>query len=377
MKSRVSSSWKSGSAWSSSSTTGAEDLAIAEQATDDVGRVVLENADVFLEDLAERPIRDPVAVGEAAAGPPDRLGLLGTQQLPELANEPRLADADVGHDRDHVRPALLDGAGIRCEEQVQLAGAADESLLQPSHASRPHERQRAEQRYADDAVLFPFRLDTPPRAELEGATDERGRPLADQNLVRRRSLLETRRRVDRVTADERAPLTRPADDDITGVHTGAKRELALEERVQTAAHRKRAMQRALRMVLERGGSAERGHDRVAGELLHRASGALDLRCHRFVEAVERRARALGILGAGERGRPNEIGEQYGRELPLVLGRCGVGRRAACRAEPSGVRQLGATLGAGGHELDSDRGAGLTSRLRGLRSRARRDQGEDR
>ena len=115
---------------------------------------------------------------------------------------------------------------------------------------------------------------------------------------------------------------------------GAKGELALEERLQAAAHRKRAVERALRVVLERGGSAERGHHRIAGELLHRASGALDLRRHRLVEAVERRTRALGILRACQRRRADEIGEQHGRELPLVRRRCGVAsaRRTRGRTE---------------------------------------------
>jgi hypothetical protein len=44
-----------------------EDLALVQPVTDRIGRVALEDAEVLLEDFAERPVRDALSVREAAA----------------------------------------------------------------------------------------------------------------------------------------------------------------------------------------------------------------------------------------------------------------------------------------------------------------------
>ena len=62
-----------------------EQLALAESSQDDVRRVAVEDAEVFLEDFSERPVRDPLAVGQAATRPSDRRRLFGGEALPELA----------------------------------------------------------------------------------------------------------------------------------------------------------------------------------------------------------------------------------------------------------------------------------------------------
>ena len=77
------------------------------------------------------------------------------------------------------------------------------------------------------------------------------------------------------------------------------------------------MQGPLGVVLERARGAEHCHHGVAGELLDRAAGELDLLCHRVVEAVEQRARPLRILRAAKLGRADEVGEDDGRELSLA------------------------------------------------------------
>ena len=81
-------------------------------------------------------------------------------------------------------------------------------------------------------------------------------------------------------------------------------------------HRERGVECALGVVLERLGDAEDGHDRVAGELLDRPAGALDLVGHRVVEALEQDARPLGILLLGERRRADEVGEEHSGQLAL-------------------------------------------------------------
>ena len=78
------------------------------------------------------------------------------------------------------------------------------------------------------------------------------------------------------------------------------------------------MERPLGMILARRGCPEGRHDCVADELLDRAAGLRDLLGHRVVEAVQECARALGVLSAGKRGGADEIGEQHGCELPLLV-----------------------------------------------------------
>ena len=72
------------------------------------------------------------------------------------------------------------------------------------------------------------------------------------------------------------------------------------------------------MVFERGRDAEHGHHRVARELLHGAACSLDLFGHSVVEAVEQRARSLGILRAGELGGADQVCEEDRRKLSLFV-----------------------------------------------------------
>ena len=62
----------------------AEDLAPGELRADAIGLVALEDPEVLLEDLAERPVGDPAPVGEAAAGAAQRLRHLVGESLPQL-----------------------------------------------------------------------------------------------------------------------------------------------------------------------------------------------------------------------------------------------------------------------------------------------------
>ena len=112
------------------------------------------------------------------------------------------------------------------------------------------------------------------------------------------------------------------------------------------------MEGALGVVLVCGRSTERGHHRVADELLDRAAGALDLGSHCVVEAVEHDPRPLRILRAPECRRADEIGEEYGRDLPLSGGlRVAPDRRGAARTEARPLREDCTALLADSHEED--------------------------
>jgi hypothetical protein len=281
---------------------------------DELGRIAVSDAELLLDDLAERPVRG-VPVGETPAGAPTRLRLLLREPLPQLPGQPRLADTRVAEDRHEVRRAELDGPAVGGAEQLELGVAADEGRPQAAHAAGPHERQRADDKAAGNRLGLPLRLDRRRRPELEGATGERDGALAGEHLPRRCGLLESRRDVDRVAGDERAARARLADDHLSGVHADANAERASEDVGYPPPQRQRGMERPLGVVLVRSGGAEHRHDGVARELLQRAARELDLGRERVVEALEKHPRALGILLA-EAGRVDEVGEQRGGELPL-------------------------------------------------------------
>src|SRR5439155_4369101 len=92
-----------------------------------LGRFVrLEDPGVLLHDLAERPERDPLAVGEAAPLAPSHLLWPALDEAPELADEPRLADAGLADDRDELDRALPERAGKRALEHCEVLVAPDE-----------------------------------------------------------------------------------------------------------------------------------------------------------------------------------------------------------------------------------------------------------
>jgi len=68
---------------------------------------------VFLQNFAERPVRDALAVREAAARSSLRCGLFIGKLLPQLAHEACLADTGIADDRDEDRVRFLHGAAVR------------------------------------------------------------------------------------------------------------------------------------------------------------------------------------------------------------------------------------------------------------------------
>src|SRR5206468_9784520 len=76
------------------------------------------------DDLAERPERDTVAVGKAAALPPDDIVL--TQGRQQLEHEPALADPRHAYKRDQLRRALAPSAIERVAQKPELVFPPDQ-----------------------------------------------------------------------------------------------------------------------------------------------------------------------------------------------------------------------------------------------------------
>ena len=123
-------------------------------------RVVgLENPGVRLDDLAERPEADALAVGERAALPPgDELGV-GLGDLEQLGDEAALADPGHADERDELRGLLSPRARERVGEQAALALAADERRPQPLLDVAAEARAGGDRLPDPDRLGLPLRLD--------------------------------------------------------------------------------------------------------------------------------------------------------------------------------------------------------------------------
>src|SRR5207237_6430676 len=88
-------------------------------------RVALEDPRLRLDDLAERPERHALAVGEAAAlAPGDQLRFV-IHEPEELADDARLPDARDTDDRDELRGELVADAAEDRAQQRELAVTAE------------------------------------------------------------------------------------------------------------------------------------------------------------------------------------------------------------------------------------------------------------
>ena len=218
-----------------------------------------------------------------------------------------------------MRLGLRCGTPVRRAQELELVVASDEDAAKAAHAPWPHRPQRTLDAVRHHAPRLALRLDRTRSREGERARSGRGSPLSGEHLARLGRLLEPIGDVHGVTRDERASLASRADDDVARVDSDAKLERAGEQLAHPLLHRERRVQRALGVILERGRRAEHRHHRIAGELLDRAAGELDLGAHRVVEPLELYPHALRIAVTGERGRPDEVGEQDGDELALFPG----------------------------------------------------------
>jgi hypothetical protein len=141
--------------------------------------------------------------------------------LPELADQPGLADPGVAQNRQQLRPAVALDPTVRRPQPPELIVAADEDGLQAADPTRAHQRESAYEPPTNDAARLSLRLDRPRLRELEGAARSSDRPLADEGLAPGSGLLEACADVDGIARDERAALSRPPDDHVAGVDADA------------------------------------------------------------------------------------------------------------------------------------------------------------
>ena len=294
-------------------------LALAEQRADRHRGGLLRGQQVeLLQHLDHRPVRDPLAVGQAAAAHDHRL-----DRCQNLRGEPGLADTGVADDR-HQLAALLGLHALPCfPDERELALASDEPRLVPALRRLAH----AQEPVGGNRLGLALQLERLDRLDLGRVADECERRPSDQHLARLRRLLQPGRHVHRIARCQ--PLLRPR-------HHLARHDAdpPLDSELgQRLPHLDRRAQRAQRVVLVHHRHAEHRHHRVADELLHAAAVPLDDPLHPLEVAGEQRPQPLRIERLAERGRAGQVAEENRHRLALLTGgRRGGPLRAALGAE---------------------------------------------
>ncbi len=175
--------------------------------------------------------------------------------------------------------------------------------------------------------------------------------LVDEDAVGGRGRLQPRGGVDDVAGGHALALLGPgveAHERLAGGDANADvklpRLVGLVQLGDRLAYGERCPDGPLGVVLARRRRAEDRHHGVADELLHRAAVALELEAHALVIAGEDRPHVFGIELLGLRGEADEVGEEDGDDLALLLRARGLGRER-CRARIAEAGAVGVLLAA--------------------------------
>ena len=270
------------------------------------------------DDLAHRPVRELLSVGQALCGGHRRAGSQARQPAHELLHQPRLAHAGGRDDADQRRPSFDDrttGDELQLRQVVlaaherQADAALGLGLLWPDHEPRRHGRRFAPGPDFDLVAEF----------EIVGGPY---RAVAGQDRPWLGLLLEPRRDVGRVAGDEEVTggLV-AAGHDLARADAEPDRDPVSEQGVgpDAVSHHEGGGHRAIGIVAVRGWEAEDCHHGIADELLDRASVLLDALARDRVVAGEQAAHLLRVEVLAERGRARHVGEEDGDDAALFGG----------------------------------------------------------
>ena len=210
-----------------------------------------------LDHLGERPVRDALAVGQAA--PRENAGALET--VHELAGETALADPGLAEDGEEVRAPVPNGARERVLEELELGLTADERRAWTPGTGGPVDR--VHETPGSESGAHALQLQGAGVLDHQACACEAIRGGPDQDLTRPRRLLEARGEVDRLawlrtwTPSPRRPARRPR-----------YRFSPPGRLLDGLTHGKRRASSALGIVLVSLRDAERRQHRISGELLH-------------------------------------------------------------------------------------------------------------
>ncbi len=324
----------------------------AEKRTDRLRSLRLHrNVRQLLHDFDDRPVGDPLAVGEAAATNDADAGLGD-----HLGRESRLADPGRAEHGDELAAHLCPRAHPRLAQRHQLSFPPDDRCVQPS--GRRFSRGR-EEPVGRNGLGLPLQRERLDRLRLGGIAGKPHGFCPDEDLTGLRRLLQAGGDVHGITGRE---ALLGAGDDLAGVHADPGLYPQLRKRVP---HLDCGSQCPQCVVLVHDGHPEHSHDRIPYELLHRPAIRLDDPPHLLEIATEQSPQRFRVSRLAECGRARHVTEQNRHDLP-VLDRLDAERGTAYVTE-TGVRAVDGATGGATH---ASRLLRLTSRLMAARARLR-------
>ena len=254
--------------------------------------VALDHAELLLDDLAQRPERQAVAVGRAAALAPAHDGRTAVDVAQELEHESRLAYAGLADDHRELR--LRRGSHLlqQPSQDAELDLAVDERRRELLARVDAHARDRAAHQPAlDRGTLALHGRGVEPRV-VDRARRERLGGLAHDDAHRRRQLLQTGGRVDGV-ADQKALAGARQDVEAHHGHAGVDADPHLllpagdaRQVGDAVAQAQRGVHGPLGVVFVGGRHAEDADHGVADVLLDDAAEDLDGAAGQAVELAQ-------------------------------------------------------------------------------------------
>ena len=271
--------------------------------------------------LDERPVGDPLTVGEAATT--KDVGH-ATHAFEEVADEARLADPGGAEQREKSAGVVGDGILIVAPQPLTLTLTPHERRLGMARKRRgaTYDLEEPKRLNRLGLALQGKRLD---RLEENGIADEQARLSANQDLTGSCRLLQPGRDIDGVARHE--CLTLASDDDPAGVDPDARLEPVLADRLT---HLRRCAGRTQRVVLVRDRYPEDSHDRVADELLDGATMSLEDDAKILEVPAHPCTQRLRIGRLPESRRTDKVAEENRDDLTLLTGRLATHELRAAR-----------------------------------------------
>ena len=328
-----------------------------------LGRLVLGDPCPHPDHLRERPVRDTVAVREAAALVPPNLSPATPSRY--FSNSHAIRDLPM------PGTPTIESRCARPSSAVAWKSSftSRSSRSRPRNGgSRPAERPspfRAattrSARQSGTGSAFPLSSCSPASAYAIEASLARFVASPTRTLPGSAHTLDAGGGVDEVAGDHALSLGAEGDRGFAGEDARTRLQLRVEpgdgrDEVERGSHG------PLGVVLLRDGSAPHGHDRVADELLDRSPVALDQRSRLLEVAGEELPRLLRVAALRGRGETDEVREEDRDETPF-----------------GGRRALRCRLRCGNGSGDGERGTALAAELgcRSVRCPARRARANER
>ena len=220
--------------------------------------VALEDAGLRLDDLGERPERDAVSVGEAAALAPGDELRVGVDDARELVHEPALAHPRDGDERDELRRSL-----VRARDRRRHAGSRARCSRPTSSArawwvtSTPKRERASVASQTEIGSALPFASTAGRLAILDRVAGRAVRRLVGEDAVDGGGALQAGSRVDDVAGGHSLAFGRARaerDERLAGRDADAQLESLLDREV---ADREGRADGALGVVLVRGRARRR------------------------------------------------------------------------------------------------------------------------